>query len=204
MGALGFGLVYPAPGASLVGWGSGPGMDFLPTLTNAVAVAAGSDHGVALLSVREGLSFETPVVSDAAPLNKLLAPLLDPALQIRCMRDPTRGGVSAALNELADAAGVTAIIDESSVPVSRAVHWACEMLGLDPFHSANEGKAIVFCAAETAGEVLKRLRAHPLGKNAARIGAVVARREAPVIVRTVAGGERILDVPLGEELPRIC
>ncbi|MCX7806354.1 MAG: hydrogenase expression/formation protein HypE [Planctomycetota bacterium] len=162
------------------------------------------DHGVALLSVREGLAFETPVISDVAPLNALLSPLYDPALGVRCMRDPTRGGVAAALNEMAEAAGVTVVVEESAVPVTRAVRWACEMLGLDPFLSANEGKALVFCAPESADAVLAALRSHRLGRYAARIGTAVARREAPVIVRTAAGGERILDVPFGEELPRIC
>ncbi len=195
--------------ASTAGIGAAPrGVEFDARLIRPgdaiILTGTMGDHGVALLSVREGLAFETPVASDVAPLNGMLFPLCDQALCVRCMRDPTRGGVAAALNEMAEAAGVTVVVEESAVPVARAVRWACEMLGLDPFHSANEGKALVFCAPDTADDVLRLLRSHPLGRNAARIGTAVTRREAPVIIRTAAGGERILDVPLGEELPRIC
>jgi hydrogenase expression/formation protein HypE len=162
------------------------------------------DHGIAVLSQREGLSFETELVSDSAALNGLVEELLAIAPHTHCLRDPTRGGVAAALNEIAGASGVGIEIDERAVPVRPAVSAACEMLGFDPLTVANEGKLIAFVPAEEADAALVALRGHPLGRDAARVGAVVAEHPGVVLARTGIGGRRVVDMPLGELLPRIC
>lgn len=162
------------------------------------------DHGIAVLSRREGLGFETELVSDSAPLNGLVDALLAAAPHIHCLRDPTRGGVAAALNELAATAGVGVEIDEAAIPVRPAVAAACEMLGFDPLVVANEGKLIAFVPPEEAEAALESLRAHPLGQNAARIGVATADHPGMVLARTGIGGRRVVDMPLGELLPRIC
>ncbi len=162
------------------------------------------DHGIAVLSQREGLAFETDLVSDSAPLNGLVESLLAAAPHTHCLRDPTRGGVAAALNELAEAAGVGIEIEETAVPVRPAVSAACEMLGFDPLTVANEGTLVAFVEPQEAEAALESLRRHPLGKNASRIGVVVEEHAGMVLVRTPIGGRRILDMPLGELLPRIC
>ncbi|MCX7856244.1 MAG: hydrogenase expression/formation protein HypE [Anaerolineae bacterium] len=162
------------------------------------------DHGIAVLSQREGLGFETELVSDSAPLNGLVEALLTAAPHIHCLRDPTRGGVAAALNELAVAAGVGVELDEAAVPVRPAVMAACEMLGFDPLTVANEGKLIAFVPPEEAEAALAAMRAHPLGRDAARIGRATAEHPGLVLARTGIGGRRVVDMPLGELLPRIC
>jgi hydrogenase expression/formation protein HypE len=162
------------------------------------------DHGVAVMSVREGLRFETALESDVAPLWSLVRPLLDAVPDVHCLRDPTRGGVAAALNDIAEAAKVGIRIQERAVPVREAVRGACGLLGLEPLNVANEGKAIVVCAEASAERAVAVLRAHPLGRNAAVIGRVVAEPAGRVIQETVLGGERIVDMPGGEDLPRIC
>jgi hydrogenase expression/formation protein HypE len=162
------------------------------------------DHGIAVLSEREGLGFETELVSDSAPLNGLVEALLTAAPHTHCLRDPTRGGVAAALNELAVAAGVGVELDEAAVPVRPAVAAACEMLGFDPLTVANEGKLLAFVPPEEAEAALEALRAHPLGQNAARIGQATAEHPGLVLARTGIGGRRVVDMPLGELLPRIC
>ena len=162
------------------------------------------DHGIAVLSEREGLGFETELVSDSAPLNGLVEALLTAAPSTHCLRDPTRGGVAAALNELAVAAGVGVELDEAAVPVRPAVAAACEMLGFDPLTVANEGKLLAFVPPEEAEAALEALRAHPLGQNAARIGQATAEHPGLVLARTGIGGRRVVDMPLGELLPRIC
>ena len=162
------------------------------------------DHGIAVLSQREGLTFETELVSDSAPLNGLVEALLEAAPHTHCLRDPTRGGVAAALNELAGTSGVGIEIDESAVPIRPAVVAACEMLGFDPLTVANEGKLVAIVPPEEAEAALEAMRAHPLGRDAARIGTVTEEHPGLVLARTSIGGRRIVDMPLGELLPRIC
>ncbi len=162
------------------------------------------DHGIAVLSQREGLTFETALESDTAPLSTLVEAMLEASREIHCLRDPTRGGLASALNELATASGVGIEVEESAVPIRPAVAAACEMLGLDPFYVANEGKLIAVLPAEVADAVLEAMHAHPLGREAARIGRVVAEHPGIVIARTGIGGSRIVDTLVGEQLPRIC
>ena len=162
------------------------------------------DHGIAVLSKREGLTFETDLVSDSAALNGLVETLLAAAPHVHCLRDPTRGGLAAALNELAGTSEVGIEIEEVAVPVRPAVAAACEMMGFDPLTVANEGKMVVFVPPEEAAAALKAMRAHPLGSDAARIGVVTADHPGMVLARTGIGGRRVLDMPLGELLPRIC
>jgi hydrogenase expression/formation protein HypE len=162
------------------------------------------DHGIAVLSKREGLTFETDLVSDSAALNGLIEALLTAAPNVHCLRDPTRGGLAAALNELAGTSDVGIEIAESAVPVRTPVAAACEMMGFDPLTVANEGKVVVFVPPEEADAALKALQTHPLGADAARIGKVTADHPGMVLARTGIGGRRVLDMPLGELLPRIC
>ncbi len=162
------------------------------------------DHGMAIMSVREGLTFETELVSDSAALHTLVAAMLDVTREIHCLRDATRGGVAAVLNELADRSGAGIELDEGRIPVRPAVLAACEMLGMDPLYVANEGKLVAVVPAEHADAVLDAMRAHPLGADAAIIGEVVAEHPGLVLARTEIGGRRVVDMPLGEILPRIC
>jgi hydrogenase expression/formation protein HypE len=162
------------------------------------------DHGMAIMSVREGLTFETELVSDSAALHTLVAALLAVTPDIHCLRDATRGGVAAVLNELATSSGVGFELDETAVPVRPAVMAACEMLGMDPLYVANEGKLVAVVPAEHAEQLLAALRAHPLGQDAAIIGRVVDEHPGMVVARTAIGGRRVVDMPLGELLPRIC
>ncbi len=162
------------------------------------------DHGIAIMSVREGLEFETVLESDTAPLADLAQKMLAACPTIRCMRDPTRGGVSSALNELADASNVGVRLDESKIPMRAEVRAACELLGLDPLYVANEGKLIAVVPAEDAERLLATMRARPLGRNAAIIGDVVADHGGMVILKSLVGGERVVTLLSGEQLPRIC
>jgi hydrogenase expression/formation protein HypE len=162
------------------------------------------DHGIAVLSQREGLAFETGLVSDSASLNKLVEDLLAAAPHTHCLRDATRGGLAAALNELAETSQVGIEIEEATVPVRPAVAAACEMLGFDPLTVANEGKLVAFVPPEEAEAALAALCAHPLGQEAARIGTITEEHPGMVLARTAIGGKRIVDMPLGELLPRIC
>lgn len=161
-------------------------------------------HGIAILSVREGLQFETVVESDTAALHGLVRAMLEVTTDIHCMRDPTRGGLAAALNEIAAASGVGIELDEAAVPVPPAVRAACEMLGLDPFYIANEGKLVAILPAEHAEAVLARMKTHPLGKRAAVVGRVKESHPKIVLARTGIGGRRVVDMLVGEQLPRIC
>lgn len=161
-------------------------------------------HGIAILSVREGLQFETVVESDTAALHGLVRAMLEVTTDIHCMRDPTRGGLAAALNEIAAASGVGIELDEAAVPVPPAVRAACEMLGLDPFYIANEGKLVAILPAEHAEAVLARIKTHPLGKRAAVVGMVKESHPKIVVARTGIGGRRVVDMLVGEQLPRIC
>jgi hydrogenase expression/formation protein HypE len=163
------------------------------------------DHGMAIMSVREGLEFESQIRSDCAALNGLIAEVLAAVgLAVHTMRDPTRGGLASTLNEIALASGVGVEIDEPSLPVRPEVQSACELLGLDPVYVANEGKAVFFVAPEAAGRVLEVLRAHPLGKDAARIGRVTAEHPRMLVARTAMGANRVIPTQIGEQLPRIC
>jgi hydrogenase expression/formation protein HypE len=162
------------------------------------------DHGVAVLSQREGLAFETELISDSAPLNGLVETLLAAAPHTHCLRDATRGGLAAVLNELAGTSQVGIEIEESAVPVRPAVTAACEMLGFDPLTVANEGKLVAFVPAKEAQAALDALHAHPLGQEAARIGVITKEHQGMVLAHTAIGGRRVVDMPLGELLPRIC
>lgn len=162
------------------------------------------DHGIAILSQREGLEFEGEVRSDTAPLHELVAAMLGAFPGIHAMRDPTRGGVAAALIEIASRQGLGIEVDENAVPIRDTVRGACEILGLDPLLVANEGKLLAFVPEEGSEAVLAAMRAHPLGSLAARIGRVTADHPKFVVLRTPIGGQRILDLPFGESLPRIC
>ncbi len=162
------------------------------------------DHGMAILSRREGLEFEGPIESDTAALHTLVAAMLDASEQIHCLRDATRGGVATVLNEIASRSQAGMEIDGRSIPVRESVKGACEILGLDPLYVANEGKLVAIVAAEASDAVLDRMRSHPLGSDACCIGEVVAAHSRRVLVKTEIGGTRVLDVMLGEPLPRIC
>jgi len=161
------------------------------------------DHGVAILSVREGIEFETPLLSDCAPITGLAQAALA-AGGVRCMRDPTRGGLSSALNEMAQASRVGVELDEGRIPLKDEVRGACEMLGLDPLYVACEGRLVASVAKEDEARVLAALRAHPQGRDAAIVGRVVAEHPGFVTVRSLVGGERVLPMLAGEQLPRIC
>ncbi len=163
------------------------------------------DHGMAIMSVREGLEFESEIRSDCAALNGLIADVLTVAgPSIHTMRDPTRGGLASTLNEIASSSNVGVVIDEMSLPVRPEVQSACELLGLDPVYVANEGKAVFFVAPEAADRVLAALKAHPLGQDAARIGQVTAQHPKMLVARTAMGANRVIATQIGEQLPRIC
>lgn len=162
------------------------------------------DHGIAILAEREGLEFETAILSDSAPLHELVAAMLDASTEIRCMRDPTRGGLSSALNEIAAQSGVAIQIEESKIPVRDEVKGACELLGLDPLYVANEGKLVAIVAPEAADRIVSAMRRTPLGVDAAIIGTVGERRAGLVTMKTAFGSTRIVDLLTGDQLPRIC
>lgn len=162
------------------------------------------DHGVAILSRRENLEFETELRSDSAALHGLVAGMVAEVPDIAMLRDPTRGGLSAALNEITHAADVGMQLDEAAIPVKPDVAAACELLGLDPLHVANEGKLVCLCAAEDADRLLAIMRAHPLGRDAALIGHVTGEDAPLVQMKTGFGGMRVVDWLSGEQLPRIC
>ena len=162
-------------------------------------------HGIAIMSVREGLEFETALETDSASLWSMVRALMNalgPDLHV--LRDPTRGGVASAVNEIADSAGVGITLDETAIPVEEQVRGACEILGLDPLYVANEGKLVAFVAGHRADEALEILRDHPLGGDAARIGAVVETHPGKVFQRSRIGGTRVVEMLSGEQLPRIC
>ena len=162
------------------------------------------DHGAAILGVRGDMALETPISSDCAPLNELVAALLAAAPGVRFLRDPTRGGLATVLNEVAEASGVAIEIDERATPIREEVKAFCEILGLDPLYLANEGKIVAIVPADEADAALAALRAHPLGERAAIIGRVQSGELGRVTMRTVFGGRRIVDMLVGEQLPRIC
>ena len=162
-------------------------------------------HGIAIMSAREGLRFETEMVSDSAALHELVAAALEVAgRRLHVLRDPTRGGVASALNEIAAAANVSIELEERSIPVSDAVRGACELLGFDPLYVANEGKCLALVAASHAPAVLEAWRRHPLGRDAAIIGRVLEGPRGSLVLKTQIGARRTVDMLSGEQLPRIC
>ncbi|MDH6114410.1 hydrogenase expression/formation protein HypE [Kitasatospora sp. MAP12-15] len=161
-------------------------------------------HGVAIMSVREGLEFGVEIESDCAALGGLVEAMLAVTPDLHVLRDPTRGGLAASLNEIAAAAGVGVVVQERAVPVPPPVANACAILGLDPMYVANEGKLVAFVPREHAEAVLAAMRAHPLGAGAAVIGEAVPEHPGMVVARTGLGGTRVVDLPIGEQLPRIC
>jgi len=171
-----------------------------------VVVVSGTigDHGMAIMSVREGLEFEAQIVSDTAPLNHMIADVLATGADVHVMRDPTRGGLASALNEIAAAAHVGVVVDEQAVPVQRTVAAACELLGMDPMYVANEGKVVAFVAPEDADGVVEAMGAHAEGQAATVIGEVVAGHPGIVAGRTALGATRVIGTQIGEQLPRIC
>jgi hydrogenase expression/formation protein HypE len=162
------------------------------------------DHGMAIMASREGLEFETTITSDSAPLHQLVADMIAASGQLRCMRDPTRGGLSSSLNEIATQSGVTIAIEEKKVPVREEVRGACELLGLDPLYVANEGKLVAIVAPEAADDVLAAMRRNSLGEEAAIIGMVLEGHPGLVTMKTAFGSSRIVDLLPGDQLPRIC
>jgi hydrogenase expression/formation protein HypE len=163
------------------------------------------EHGIAILAEREGLEFESRVESDSAALHTLVAAMLAVTRDlIRCLRDPTRGGVSSALNEIAAQSRVGILIDEQAIPVREEVKGACELLGLDPLYVANEGKLVAIVAPDVAEELLAAMRAHPLGRGAEIIGTVRDSHPGVVVMRTLLGTTRMVDMLSGDQLPRIC
>jgi hydrogenase expression/formation protein HypE len=161
-------------------------------------------HGMAILSVREGLAFESPIESDCAPLAAAVLALLEGGIEVHCLRDLTRGGLATALIEIAQGAGVPFRIDEVSVPVNEAVQGACELLGFDPLYVANEGRFVAFVPAAQADRALTLLRGDPQGTGACVIGEVTTETSALVTLRSRIGASRLLDMLSGEQLPRIC
>lgn len=162
------------------------------------------DHGMAIMSVREGLEFESVITSDTAALNGLITDMLALTHDIHVLRDPTRGGVASALNEIALASAVGMVLDEQQLPVRPSVAAACEMLGMDPLYVANEGKLLAIAPQAIANKLLGAMRQHPYGRDAAIIGKVVADHPGMVVARTGIGGTRVVDMQIGEQLPRIC
>ncbi|GFH34586.1 hydrogenase expression/formation protein HypE [Streptomyces pacificus] len=185
-----------------------PGVDLRPqrVVPGDVVIVSGpiGVHGVAVLSVREGLEFGVEIESDCAALAGLVETMLAVTEDLHVLRDPTRGGLAAALNEIAAASGTGVVVRERAVPVPAPVANACAVLGLDPMYVANEGKLVAFVPRPHADAVLAAMRAHPLGREAAVIGEAVADHPGMVVARTGLGGTRVVDLPLGEQLPRIC
>jgi len=162
------------------------------------------DHGIAVMAQREGLKFSVPVESDCAPLNGLVAEILNVSANIHCLRDPTRGGLAATLNELAYQSGVGIQIYEDKIPVKDAVRGMCEILGFDPLYIANEGKMVVIAANEDTDTIIAALRNNRYGRDAAVIGEVTNQHKGRVVLKTGLGSSRIIDMPAGDLLPRIC
>ncbi len=162
------------------------------------------DHGITILSQREGLEFESAIASDTAALHTLVADMLRASPKIRCLRDPTRGGLSSSLNEIAARSRVGIELEESAIPIRDEVQGACEMLGLDPLYVANEGKLVAIVDPEAADVILEAMQRHPLGRDARLIGRVTDSHAEMVTMRTRFGTSRIVDLLSGDQLPRIC
>lgn len=174
--------------------------------SNDVIIVNGTigDHGAAIIEARENLSLSSDILSDSAPLNDLIAKILKTSPNVHCMRDATRGGLGAIIAEIAKNAKVRIDIDEKSIPVQDKVRGVCEILGFDPLFLANEGKMILFCPKSDADKILKTMHKHKYGRNAAVIGTVSKAAQGRVILKTSIGGERMIDLPTGELVPRIC
>lgn len=191
------GIGWIPPGVEIAGQNARPG--------DAILVNGPlGDHGLTILSRREGLSFETPLESDSAPLNGLVKAMRDACPALHVLRDPTRGGLATTLNEIARQSQVGMELLEESIPVRPAVQAAAEILGLDPLYLANEGKLVAIAPEPETENLLQVMKAHPYGREAARIGRVQAADPGRVIMRTLIGGHRLLDMLTGEQLPRIC
>jgi hydrogenase expression/formation protein HypE len=162
------------------------------------------DHGMAIMSVREGLEFETLIQSDSAPLNGLVAAMLSVTSAVHVLRDPTRGGAASALNEIARSSGVGMVLEDHRLPIRPEVAAACELLGMDAIYVANEGKLLAIVSPDDAEALLEVMRGHPSGKDAALIGHVVAEHPGIVVSKTGIGGTRVISMQIGEQLPRIC
>lgn len=163
-----------------------------------------AEHGMAIMAARADLELETPIASDTAPLHRLVRAMLDTGADIRCLRDPTRGGVATALNEVAQRSKVGIVVQEAAVAVREPVRGVCELLGLDPLYVANEGKLLAVVPRGDAARVLEVMRAQPEGREACVVGEVVDDRARLVVLETAVGGRRIVDMLQGEQLPRIC
>lgn len=163
-----------------------------------------ADHGIAVLSSREGLKFDSDIQTDSAPLNTMAQALIQSGCELHLLRDPTRGGLGTTLNEIAVQSNVGIRIDESHIPVKPAVQGTCELLGFDPLYIANEGKLIAFVAQKDAPKALEIIKANEFGKDAAIIGEVVQDYPGKVYLTTLVGGQRRVDMLAGEQLPRIC
>ena len=161
-------------------------------------------HGMAIMAVREGLEFESAIESDSAPVADVVLDLLEAGIEVHCLRDLTRGGLTSVLNEIAEAAKLTIQVEEKLIPVREDVRAACEILGLDPLQVACEGRFAIFVPERDAERALARLRAHPHGAGACKIGNVTEQRSSKVLLRSTIGAQRILDMSSGEQLPRIC
>jgi hydrogenase expression/formation protein HypE len=162
------------------------------------------DHGISVMAKREGLAVDFPLSSDVAPLNGMIEELLELGEAVHFLRDPTRGGLASSLNELVRDADFSVELREKSIPVRQEVRGTCELLGLDPLYVANEGKCVAVIEPQSSTRALEILRAHPLGENAQEIGTILAHPSRKVIMKTEIGGTRIVDAPVGEQLPRIC
>ncbi len=163
-----------------------------------------ADHGIAIMSARERLAFETEIISDTAPLNDLIRSVLSASKNVHVMRDPTRGGVASTLKEIAMTAQMGIEIDEAKIPIKEEVKGACEILGFDPLYIANEGKVIIFAAKEDEKKILSVMRAHQFGKESIVIGKVVKEHPGTVVMKTIIGSTRVVEMITGEQLPRIC
>ena len=191
------GIGWIRPGINLSGQNAKPGDKIL--LSGYLG-----DHEMAVLSQREGFKFQGELMSDCAPLNDLVGKMLDACSSIRCLRDPTRGGLATTLNEIASTSNVGMVIEEEKIPVRESVKGICELLGLDPLYLANEGKLIAICPPNEAQTLLKVIKNHPLGGNAQMIGRVTEENRKRVVLHTLIGGHRILDMLTGGQYPRIC
>jgi hydrogenase expression/formation protein HypE len=191
------GVGVVAPGLEISGSNARPG-------DRVILSGTLGDHGIAVMSQREGLQFSSPVTSDCAPLNRLVAEMVESGAEMHCLRDPTRGGLASTLNEFASSSGVGIRIEEDMIPVSESVRGACELLGFDPLYVANEGKLVAVVAAEGAADLLDLMRRNRYARQSAMIGEVVADHPGRVVMKTAMGASRIVDMMVGEQLPRIC
>ena len=191
------GVGVVAPGLDISGSNARPG-------DRVILSGTLGDHGIAVMSQREGLQFSSPVTSDCAPLNRLVAEMVESGAEMHCLRDPTRGGLASTLNEFACSSGVGIRIEEDMIPVSEPVRGACELLGFDPLYVANEGKLVAVVAAAGAGDLLDIMRRSKYARQSAMIGEVVADHPGRVVMKTAMGASRIVDMLVGEQLPRIC